>query len=149
MDETKKVKTLRFWDVAYLKNALGEDIGNANIPEEVSRWYNREWHGEENCWLPYLVKMNGEHGILYVLEFPHPSSDDDRVTRAHGVKSFEEVIILAEKVNEQTRFVVYVGKRTGVRERHEIALFVPYGEVDHTIPDFTEFFEQKMVEQEA
>ena len=128
------MNTLNEQNLIYLTNALGEETGHKEVASVVGKWYENTWFDDE--WLQYLVELNGEVGILALIEFTHPDADDwdsekhncsEKYRNATGEEIWTHLQSVAYKIKEKVDFEVFLGEKTGFMERHEICIWFPFG----------------------
>lgn len=120
----------------YLTNALGEPNDEAPRPlsPEEERLYTIVKNDEDEA---YAVEtVHGERGVLFNIEFSHTDSQDEHEREAAmeaGLPDEEGAWRSARAVAEFLRNRgcrhVFLGRRVGLFDRHEVGLFVPFGEI--------------------
>lgn len=120
----------------YLTNALGElndDAPRPLSPEEERLYVAVK--GDEEC--VYAVEtVHGERGVLFNLEFSHTDSQDEHERGAAIEAGFPDeegawrsARAVAEFLRNRGCRHVFLGRRVGLFDRHEVGLFVPFNEI--------------------
>lgn len=110
--------------VKYLTSSVGEKADDIIVPEMPYEWY--ENLGLETAFLLYLVSINGNCGVMAILEF------DDTTKDYLGVSEEEMMVWLREmagKFREREEFKaypVYYGEQTGFSGCDELAVWFPF-----------------------
>lgn len=108
--------------IVYLTNSLGEETGHAEIPAAIMEWY--ENLSCSSCALLYLAQVDGAYGILAHYEYDECFRNDIGYREKQYLDGICEVAEHMARSKELNGIPVFLGKKSGFEECHEIALWI-------------------------